>query len=191
MEAASKIKNEQPKSRLAKAEWIFDRVIFVAMSIASVSVGVLTLIVCFEVVMRIFFNRPSSWVGEYSGHILLYIAFLSAAWLLRKEEHVKMDLITNILDKKKQAVIDIITSIFGILVCLITGWFTAKVAVDMFQTGYVTQSVLRLPEWPLMSFIPLGFLLLAIQFIRRTHNRFLVLKGIGKKETGEGLSAGY
>ncbi len=191
MKAMLKTKTEPPKDKMAKIERIFDRVIFVAMSIACVGVGVLTLIVCYEVVMRTFFNRPSSWVGEYSGHILLYIAFLSAAWLLRKEEHVKMDLITNMLNKKKQAIVDIITSVLGIFICFITAWFTAKVAIDMFQTGYVTQSVLRLPEWPLMTMIPLGFFLLAIQFIRRTFKLYRVWKGIGKKEIGEGLSAGY
>lgn len=191
MESTLKTKTEPPKGKMAKIEWIFDRVIFVAMSIACVGVGVLTLIVCFEVVMRTFFNRPSSWVGEYSGHILLYITFLTAAWLLRKEEHVKMDLITNMLNKKKTAIIDVITSVLGIFICFITAWFTAKVAIDMFQTGYVTQSVLRLPEWPLMTMIPLGFFLLAIQFIRRTFKHYMVWKGIGKKEKGEGLSAGY
>jgi C4-dicarboxylate transporter DctQ subunit len=191
MKVESKTNKDQPRGEMSKVEWVFDRLIFVLMSIACVGVAILTFIVCFEVVMRTFFNKPSSWVGEYSGHILLYIAFMSAAWLLRKEEHVKMDLITNMLSQKRQAVVDIVTSVVGIVICLITAWFTAKVAIDMFQTGYLTQTVLRLPEWPLMSFIPLGFFLLALQFIRRTSNRFRVWKGLGKKEKSEGLSAGY
>jgi TRAP-type mannitol/chloroaromatic compound transport system permease small subunit len=191
VEEALKAKPERAKSRLETAGRVFDRIILVIMYIACCGVSVLTLIVCFEVVMRTFFNRPSSWVGEFSGHILLFIPFMAGAWLLKKEEHVKMDLITNMTSKRKQALVDIFTSFTGIIICLITTWFTARVTVDMFQTGYVTQSVLRLPEWPLIAFLSLGFLLLSIQFIRRTYNRYTIWKGFGKKEAGEGLSAGY
>ncbi len=191
MEEASKAKPERSQNRLGAVGRLFDSIMLVILYIACAGVAVLTFIVCFEVVMRTFFNRPSSWVGEYSGHILLFIPFMAGAWLLKKEEHVKMDLITNMAGKRKQAFIDIITSFFGIIICLITTWFTAKVTIDMFQTGYVTQSVLRLPEWPLIGFVALGFFLLSIQFVRRTYNRYTIWKGFGKKETGEGLSAGY
>jgi C4-dicarboxylate transporter DctQ subunit len=191
MESARKPKLKPIEDKMSPAERIFDRVIFVFMAVSCVFVAVLTIIVCYEVIMRTFFNHPSSWVGEYSGHILLYITFMSAAWLLRKEEHVKMDLIANTLGPRRQAFMDIVTSIIGVVVCCITAWFTARVAIEMFQTDYRTQSVLRLPEWPLMSFIPAGFFLLALQFIRRTLKCVRVWKGIGKKEKGEGLASGY
>ena len=55
-----------------------------------------------EVFLRTFFNRPQEWVMELSEYALLYITFLSAAFVLKKEGHIVVDLVTCRLNVKKR-----------------------------------------------------------------------------------------
>ena len=162
---------------MSRAGRIFDRILDITLVIACILVAFMTFSICYDVVMRYFFNRPQIWVDEFSGHILLYVPFLAGAYLLKREGHVSMDFVVGRFSKKTQTLINAVTSVIAILICLVVAWFTGAVAVNMFQTGFLTQTVLRLPEWPIMGIIPLGFFLLFLQFIRRTARLIGVWQG--------------
>ena len=157
---------------------IFDRILDITLVLTCIFITILMLIVCFEVAMRYFFDRPTVWTVEIAGHMLLYVPFLAGAWVLKREGHVKMDLVLNRLGPKNQALLSIITSAFGAIICFITAWFAARVTFVQFQTGYLTQTVLMLPEWPIMGIIPVGLFLLFIQFLRRTCHHIALWRGV-------------
>ena len=164
---------------------IFDRIIEILVVFAGILLISMMVIVCLEVVLRYFFGRPTSWAVEISSIILLYIPFLVAAWVLRREGHVKMDLVLSHLDPKSQSLVNIITSIFiGAIICLLLTWYGVAVTWDHYQAGYVTATVLRLPKWPILAVIPVGSFLLFIQFLRRTYNYLTNRRALGSKEQG-------
>jgi len=129
-------------------------------AVASVGVGI---------VMRSLGN-PLGWVFEVSSYILLYVTFLVAAWTLRLEGHVHIDIVINQLKPRTQSVFHIITSAIGVLIALALTWYGAKVTYDFLLSGHFTPSVLEPPKWIFLIIIPIGSLALAIQFIRRTYH---------------------
>lgn len=151
---------------VTKAAAIFDRTLDFFALLACVVLGFMVLSICAEVVMRYFLNRPLVWVMETSEFGLLYVTFLGAAWLLRKEGHIKMDLLINRLKPKDEALLNIVTYCLGAAVCLVLVWYGVDRAVYNYQTGYYTPTQLETPKWIIVAIIPVGSLLLFIQFLR-------------------------
>ena len=152
-----------------KVKSIFDRTNSLLAILASVLLAFIALSLCYDITMRYLLGRTLPWLFEVSEYSLLWITFLGAAWLLRREGHVKMDLILNRLKPRTQAIVNIITSIVSALVCLLITWYSAKVTWHFFQTGSFLLSYLEAPKWPIMIIIPVGSFLLFIQFLRRTY----------------------
>lgn len=145
----------------------FDRTISLATVVAGALVVFVTIMICADVFLRYFLNRPLIGVIELAGYSLLYITFLGAAWLLQKEGHVKMDIVLNRLKPRNQALVNAITSILVAMCCLCVTWYGARSAWEYFRTGYYEVSQLSLPVFHLSAVVAFGFFLLFIQFLRR------------------------
>ncbi len=152
-----------------KLSIIFDRTIEVMAILAGILLIFMMLSISVAVVSRYLLARPISWIIESSEYILVYITFLVAAWVLRGEGHVKMDIVLNRLNRRAKSLINIITSAIGIGVCFILTWFGARVTWQFFQSGYFTPGVLEYPKFTLIAIIAVGSFLLLIQFVRRTY----------------------
>ncbi|MDP3768569.1 MAG: TRAP transporter small permease subunit, partial [Dehalococcoidia bacterium] len=71
----------------------FDRVI---MALNYLAGGILLFMagaVLYEVFMRYLFNQPTRWVIEFSEYMLLYMALLAGAWVLKQEGHVRVEML--------------------------------------------------------------------------------------------------
>jgi len=152
----------------AKVTKIYDRIIDITTLLAGILVIFLMLSVGLEVTLRYFFGSPTSWVVEVAGYILLYIPFLVAAWVLKREGHVRMDLVLNQLSPKTQSLVNAITSVIGAIICFVLTWFGVK--ATLYFIGYQTPTILMVPKSIIIVIIPVGSLLLFIQFLRRTYS---------------------
>ena len=115
---------------LAKVSTIFDRTVSYLAFVAAVLIIFAMLSVGAEIVMRYFLNRPMIWVMEVTEITLLLITFLGTAWLLRREGHVKVDIVLSHLNPRAQALLGIISSIIGIIVCMVLVWNGTLVSYD-------------------------------------------------------------
>ncbi len=153
---------------LRKLARFFDWIVNAFAFLAAVLLIFIMLSVTSEVVLRTFFNLPQVWVIEFCEYSLLFIAFLGAAWLLRNEGHVKMDLVLKRMGPNKQAIANIVSSAFGIIISLALIYYGTLVTWDNYQRGLYFYTVLQTPTAAILAVIPIGSLLLFIQFIRRT-----------------------
>lgn len=168
---------------LQKLIKIYDRILDVAVVLSGILLIFLMLSVGLEVCMRYFLDRPTSWVVEIAGYILLYIPFLVAAWVLKKEGHVKMDFVFSKLSPRSQALLNGITSIVCVLICLVLTWYGIKVAWYFHEMNYKTPTVLMLPKSIIISIIFLGSFLLGLQFVRRSFDCLRRWKALRKDES--------
>lgn len=133
--------------------------------------------VVIEVVMRYFLGRPTRWVVEFSEYMLLYMAFLPAAWVLNKDKHVKIDLVLALLPDRAQTTVNALTSVIGAFLCGLFFWSSAALTWETFRSSEVLFRAVHVPKWAVLVAVPIGTLLLTVQFIRRT-GRYL--KGLGR-----------
>lgn len=151
----------------AGAGAIFDGILNVFAFLSALLLAFIMLSICLEVIMRYFLNRPLVWVIEMSEYALLYITFLGTAWLLRREGHVTVDILLVRLNPKNQAALGFLSSIVGIIISLILIWYGSEVAWDHYVRGVFKPTVLQFPTAPVLAIIPIGSVILAMQFIRR------------------------
>jgi len=169
---------------LARLGRLFDYINIIMVVISAILLLGLTFIVGADITLRYLFNKPLGWVKEVSEYTLVGLGFLAAAWILKDDAHVKMDLVLNKVGQKAQTMMNIITSGISTIVLLITTWFTLRVIVDFYQTKLVAPTVLEPPKWVLLTPIFVGCLLLAIQFIRRTFGFIGKWKTLSRQKTG-------
>jgi len=122
-----------------------------------------------DVGLRFFLNRPITWVFEGTEYSLLYITFLGAAWLLKREGHVRIDLVLNWLKPRPRTFLNVITSILLAIVCLIFVWYGAQITWDYFQRGILSVKYYSLPKFAFLAVIPVGSFLLFVQSVKRTY----------------------
>jgi TRAP-type C4-dicarboxylate transport system permease small subunit len=163
---------------LAKVMRIYDRLLEVLLYLAILLLIFGWLSVCFEVIMRYFFEKPQIWVIEIVEYSLLYICFLGAPWLLRQEGHVKVDVLLYRLQPKSQARLNTITSGLATVLWLVLTWYTGGTTLKAFEQGLYTPTILELPKGPLYAVMPIGSFLLFIQFIRRTYGYVMSYKSL-------------
>lgn len=153
---------------ISKLGRVFDFAIDKMARLGDVILIFLMLSVCADVILRYFFNRPQAWIAEISEYLLLYITFLGAAWVLKNEGHVTVDVLVTLASPKTRAVFGVISSVIGAFVFLVVFWFGTQETLDLFKRGVHNPSVLEFPKAPLVAIIPFGSLFFMIQFLRRT-----------------------
>jgi C4-dicarboxylate transporter, DctQ subunit len=159
----------------------FDLVLDVFMFLAAAIIGFLMIAVCWDVLARAFAGKPVIWVLEFTEYGLLYITFLSGGWLLKNEGHVNNDLLLARLSTKNGFLLNTMTSVLGMIICLLITWFGAAVSLEKLQSGAYQPTPVETPDFPIFVIIPVGFFLLSIQFLRRGHRNLVQWKEAGAK----------
>jgi TRAP-type C4-dicarboxylate transport system permease small subunit len=166
---------------LDKLQKLFDAVLICAAFLSGVIFGLVTLFLCIDISMRYFFNRPITGVLEISEYSLLFFTLLGAPWLLKRDKHVKMDLVISKLKPIKRASVNVVTSLLDAIVCAIITYYGILAVIERYKTGYRLPTTLEPLSYPLMSIIPLCFFLLFIQFLLSAYRNFADAKSVRKK----------
>lgn len=149
-----------------KGSLIFDRIIGALAVIAGILLLAMALIVSYNVLMRYFIGKPPVWAIEMTEWILLYATFLAAAWILKVDGHVKIDVVVIRLSQKKQHILSVIICILGILTCGFLSYHGVKAVYSLYKREVLMMGMILMPKYILVAVIPLGILLSSIQFIR-------------------------
>ena len=169
---------------LRKLDRIFDHAVDIAAVLGGIVLVLQTASVAGNTMLSFFFNRWITGVESLTEFGILYLTFLSTAWLLKHERHVKVDIVTGALSPKVQAVLVVITSVAGVGICLIFTIFGAYVTWDHWVRGMTDYA--KLGGFPIaipLAIIPLGSFMLSIQFVKRAYGS---LQEISKLRTGSG-----
>ena len=145
--------------------------------------GVLLLFVTFSISYTILsrmagFNSPV-WVVQFNEYALLWITFLGTAWALARNKHVSIDLLTSRFSPKNQHYFKLFHGVLGTLICLVFFWYGYGVTMGQFKRGIIDVQAVDVPKYLVLIIIPVGFILLAVQFLRLF---FETLKKITQKQ---------
>jgi C4-dicarboxylate transporter DctQ subunit len=151
--------------------------------LAETALAGLLLLVSHEVFVRYVLDRPTIFSVEISEYLLVFISFMSIGWVLREDRHVRMLALVHILPKKVQLFLDIMTSVLAIIFCGVLTSKGGQTAVMAYIGDYHSSSLVNFPLWIAYSFIPLGALVLGLQFIVRIGERVKML--LGANEEGQ------
>ncbi|MHB8918662.1 MAG: TRAP transporter small permease subunit [Desulfocucumaceae bacterium] len=133
--------------------------------------GLITIFIMFAisygVIARKFFDMPIPWVIEVSSYALLFITFLGTPWLLRVNGHIRVDLLYSALSKRNRNILNLITSVLGVITNFILLSYGLAVTVDNWQRHILVMNILATPKFILLAVIPLGSFFLLVEFLMR------------------------
>ena len=132
---------------IKKISTAIDRVLEGMNAISGAVIIFMMVLIGASVLLRYFLGKPIGWSQEISEYCLVFITFLSIAWVLREEGHVSMDLVLQYLKPRTQVLFRIITSAICIVVCFVLAYYAFKVALLEYQLGYTNPSNLAPPKY--------------------------------------------
>jgi TRAP-type mannitol/chloroaromatic compound transport system permease small subunit len=128
--------------------------------------------------VRYAFNIGSNAFLELQWYLFAAVFLLGAAWTLKRNEHIRIDVVVGRFSPRVHAWIDIFGTLFFLLpLCLIVLYDAIPFAFDSLKTGEMSSNAGGLIIWPAKMLIPLGFLLLAMQGVAELVKRVAVLQG--------------
>lgn len=117
----------------------------------------------YEVVARYFFNAPTIWAEELSRLFLIWAVFLASAGLMGRGEHIRVTALIERAPPAVQRAVDVAVHIFVAIIAGLVAWYGVPIAMNSFEVGRTTGSMLDIPSWWTQASIPVGFGLLALQ----------------------------
>jgi TRAP-type mannitol/chloroaromatic compound transport system permease small subunit len=130
------------------------------------------------VVRKTFDTSSNSWL-ELQWVLFSIVFLLCSPWTLLDNEHIRIDIINNLLPKTARNVIDVVGHAFFLLpltiVMIITG---VPFFERSFQINEQSGNAGGLPQWPAKSLIMIGFAFLFVQGISELIKRIAVMRGM-------------
>jgi len=130
------------------------------------------------VVRKSFDTSSNSWL-ELQWVLFSIVFLLCSSWTLLDNEHIRIDIVNNLLPKPVRNAIELIGHGFFLLplciIMIITGgpFFMRSVEINE-QSGNAG----GLPQWPAKSLIIIGFTMLLVQGISELIKRIAVMRGL-------------
>lgn len=154
----------------------FDIILNAIADFGSFLLAFMTCVITFQVFMRYFFNIAPLWINDAVEYILLGSTLLGAAYVLKKDSHIEIDLVFTILNKKNELRLKMITSFVGAAVCAILTGYGIYTAWDNYIRGVEVYKAVDIQKYLVIAPIGIGFFLLTIQFVRRGLLNLMVIK---------------
>jgi C4-dicarboxylate transporter, DctQ subunit len=160
-----------------KGFWkFFDKLIDVMAALAGAILLFICAAVCYTIGMRFLFTKTTIWIIPITEYALLWIVFLGTTWLLREKGHITTDILYTHLNQKAKRTLDGIMFVIGGLACAMMVYFGIVHMWDCILNRVTDVRAITIPKSAVFIVIPMGSILLTIQFFRMTWSRFIDMK---------------
>ena len=97
------------------------------------------------------------------------MTLLSAPWLLRRGQHIRVDIVLRAVPKRIAYAMEWIADVLGLACALYFVWYGWRVMAASYAAGAISMKTLVLPEWWMLAAMPAAFVLGAAEFVFRMH----------------------
>ena len=127
--------------------------------------------------MRKLFSISSNAWLEAQWYLFGLTYLVASAYTLQRNEHVRIDILSNRLPAKVRNWIDLFGHVFMLLpISLIMIWEMTPSMLRSFKLGETSANFGGLLIWPAKSFIVIGFALLTLQAVSEIIKRIAVMR---------------
>ncbi len=129
-------------------------------------------------VRKVFDTSSNSWL-ELQWVLFSIVFLLCSPWTLLDNEHIRIDIVNNLLPRQVRNTIDVIGHTFFLMpltiIMIVTG---IPFFIRSFEINEQSGNAGGLPQWPAKSLIAIGFAMLLAQAISELIKRIAVMRGI-------------
>jgi C4-dicarboxylate transporter DctQ subunit len=134
--------------------------------LAGLLIAAMMVVITADVVLRNFGFQSSSHFFTFTEYALLIVPCLGAPWLVREKGHIYVEILLMQLKPRARRRLTTAIGLACIAVCLVIAWYGFEVTLkDWVQAERDVRSF-DAPRWAIVVWIPLSFLLMAVEFAR-------------------------
>ena len=147
----------------------FARLLDLLAVVAALLLLAMVVIVTADVVLRSALRAGFPWANEVTEYALYLTTLLTAPWLLRRGQHVRIDMMLVLVPPRVAWLMEAAADILGLTASLLIVWYGTIMTAQSARLGSITIKNLVFPEWWLLAPLPVCFALLALEFVFRFH----------------------
>lgn len=117
-----------------------------------------------NVIARFVFGNSIMFSGELNRILIIMITFAGIGYAARHGRHIRMSAIYDALPVGGRKVLMISIALFTSLIMFFLCYYSIVYILDLYSKGRVLPSM-GLPIWIIYLWVPLGFLITAIQYL--------------------------
>jgi TRAP-type mannitol/chloroaromatic compound transport system permease small subunit len=130
------------------------------------------------IIRKVFDTSSNSWL-ELQWVLFSVVFLLCSSWTLLDNEHIRIDIINNLLPKPVRNIIELVGHVVFLMpltiIMIITG---GPFFMRSFEINEQSGNAGGLPQWPAKSLIIIGFTFLLIQGISELIKRIAVMRDL-------------
>lgn len=115
--------------------------------LGTVTLGLMTILVVYQVITRYVFNAPSPFSEALSQYLFVWMIMFGSAYVYGSREHLTIDLLKDKFSPKLNMIVEVIANIclfaFILLVCVYGGWkYTASQVNRIDPSLHISMAIL-------------------------------------------------
>lgn len=135
---------------------------------------------------KLFSISSNAWL-ELQWYLFGAVFMLGAAWTLKLNEHVRIDILSSRFSKRARDRLDVFGHVFFLIPFALLHLETSVPFFWLsYQTGEVSTNAGGLVIWPAKFLILLGFFLLLLQGVSELIKRIAIIRGIAPDDAAGG-----
>ncbi|HLR70932.1 MAG TPA: TRAP transporter small permease [Pseudogracilibacillus sp.] len=131
--------------------------------ILSITTILVSVLLVSNAISRYFFNKSWPFTEEIGKIGIVVLTFMGLGYAARKGMHIEMSGFYDLLPKKAQRILGIFINLISALVLVFCTYLAIQYIQHLYDISQVT-TILRMPLYLTMMFVPIGFLLAAIRY---------------------------
>ncbi|KRB25946.1 MULTISPECIES: TRAP transporter small permease subunit [Mesorhizobium] len=130
------------------------------------------------VIRKMFDTSSNAWL-ELQWYLFGAAFMLAAAYTLKQNEHIRIDIVYGLFSRRVQHWIDLLGHILFLMpfVTLMVVYFVPYVSLS-FHSGEMSTNAGGLIVWPAKAILLVGFFLLALQGISEIIKKIAIMRGV-------------
>lgn len=138
-------------------------------------------VICLDVLLRnvrlVHGVHGVAWANEVTEYALYLITMLTAPWLLRQGQHIRVDVLLRAVPRRLAWAMEWLCDLLAIACCALIAVYGVKAVIASHAIGSMVVKTLAIPEWWLLAPLPLAFALLAVELMFRMHRLYAGERG--------------
>lgn len=152
--------------RLSRA---FESLVTLLFGLACLLLLAMTFMIGADVLTRNLEIASMSWSNEVSEWLLSWTTLLSAPLLLRRGQHIRVDVLLQVLPARVGWFCEWIVDVLGLLCSVVLAVYGWRVTDEAYVAGSLITKTLETPEWWATTPWSICFSLMSVEFVFRMH----------------------
>lgn len=133
--------------------------------IAATLIGLAVLVICDMVIVRYFFNVPTTWQIDVVTYSVVAATFVGSAYVLMTRGHVNVEILPLYLGPSTRFWLALFTIVVSLAFCVVLWVLCTQYWYQAYSEGWHSNTVWRARLWiPYLS-LPIGLGLLVLQYV--------------------------